>query len=181
VEPESDPPRLHVRLSTRIIQEIEVLSMPLVEFEERIKGLPLPEMLEGVSELRRAGPRTPELGVVGTMRGRVVVGLLEENVPRLRIRDGLPSVVERWIERTRGLLEAIDRRNGTMRRVAKRIFEEQGQFLEKGPESILPLSAQKVADDLGIHVSTIRCAVRHKWIRTPHGDLPLASFLLDDE
>ena len=57
-------------------------------------------------------------------------------------------------------------------------MEHQRRFLEDGPEFIEPLKMQQVADQVGIHVTTVSRAVDDKWIQTPRGIFPLRGFFV---
>ena len=63
-----------------------------------------------------------------------------------------------------------------MRRVAQAIVDHQTDFLDRGPEYIHPLKMQQVADQVGVHVTTVSRAVDDKWIQTPRGLFPLKRF-----
>jgi len=47
-----------------------------------------------------------------------------------------------------------------------------------GPEHIEPLKMQQIADQVGVHVTTISRAVDDKWIQTPRGIFPLKRFFV---
>jgi RNA polymerase sigma-54 factor len=50
--------------------------------------------------------------------------------------------------------------------------------LEKGPESIVPLKMQQIADKVGVHVTTVSRAVDDKWVQTPRGIFSLRRFFV---
>ena len=52
----------------------------------------------------------------------------------------------------------------------------QQEFLEKGLSHLRPLKMQEVADAVGIHVATVSRAIRHKYMETPRGLLPMKFF-----
>ena len=80
------------------------------------------------------------------------------------------------LERARWLIEALEQRRETLLRVATATFRRQRAFLSDGPEHVRPLRMGEVADELGVHVSTISRAVAGKFADTPWGILPLRSF-----
>jgi RNA polymerase sigma-54 factor len=53
---------------------------------------------------------------------------------------------------------------------------QQSAFLEFGPQALRPLTLRDIAEQLGLHESTISRAVARKYIRTPRGTLPLRAF-----
>ena len=80
------------------------------------------------------------------------------------------------VERARWLIDAIAQRQATLTKVAQRIFHHQRAFLDHGENALRPLKMQTVADELGIHVSTVSRAIAEKWAQTPQGVKPLKFF-----
>jgi RNA polymerase sigma-54 factor len=60
--------------------------------------------------------------------------------------------------------------------VIRAILRHQRAFLDKGPAFLEPLKMQRIADEAGVHVTTVSRAVEDKWLQTPHGIFPLRSF-----
>src|SRR5439155_14338378 len=56
------------------------------------------------------------------------------------------------------------------------IIRHQRAFLDQGPEHITPLKMQQIADDVGVHVTTVSRAVDDKWVQTPRGTFALRRF-----
>lgn len=120
--------------------------------------------------------------------GKYVVRLLDEYVPSLRISpkyaemlkngvdDGTREFIKNKLESAKWLIEAIEQRFSTMRKVAQTIVDFQTEFLDNGPEYIVPLKMQQVADVVGVHVTTVSRAVNDKWIQTPRGLFSLKRF-----
>ncbi len=131
---------------------------------------------------------TPDLAVEKDSDGKYVVKLLDEYIPELRISPRYQKMLQanptaetqEWIrkkvESARWLIEAIEQRYNTLRKVAQEIINHQTEFLDKGPESIAPLKMQQIADRVGVHVTTVSRAVDEKWIQTPRGLFPLKRF-----
>ena len=80
------------------------------------------------------------------------------------------------IREARWLMEAVGQRQTTLLRVASAIFQSQPEFLRRGPSQMLPLSMQRVAEELTLAVSTVSRAVAGKYVHTPFGVLPLREF-----
>ncbi len=89
-----------------------------------------------------------------------------------KTRDFLTSNMRnaRW------LIDAIEQRASTIKRVIRAVVDAQQEFFEKGPEYLKPLPMIQVADQLGIHVATVSRAVSEKYIQTPLGIFPLRRF-----
>jgi RNA polymerase sigma-54 factor len=84
--------------------------------------------------------------------------------------------LKRKIQSAQWLLESIEQRRSTLEKVTKAIIHHQKAFLDKGPEYIEPLKMQQIADQVGVHVTTVSRAVDDKWVETPRGIFPLKRF-----
>jgi hypothetical protein len=73
-------------------------------------------------------------------------------------------------------MESIEQRRDTREKVTRAIVKHQRAFLDKGPEHIEPLKMQQIADQVGVHVTTVSRAVDDKWVQTPRGIFPLKRF-----
>ena len=91
-------------------------------------------------------------------------------------RQEVRSYLRGKVDRARWLVDAVHQRADTLARTATRLFEHQHAFLEHGPGHLVPLRMNALADELGIHVSTVSRAVAGKYAQTPWGILPLRSF-----
>jgi RNA polymerase sigma-54 factor len=74
------------------------------------------------------------------------------------------------------LLESIEQRRATLEKITRAIVNHQKAFLDHGPEHIAPLKMQQIADQVGVHVTTVSRAVDDKWVQTPRGIFPLKRF-----
>ncbi|MEZ6062915.1 MAG: RNA polymerase factor sigma-54 [Planctomycetaceae bacterium] len=131
---------------------------------------------------------TPDLAVEKDSDGKYIVRLLDEYVPELRISPRYARMLKEnptqetrdWIkkkvESARWLIESIEQRYSTLKKVAQEIVDHQQDFLDLGPEHIAPLKMQQIADRVGVHVTTVSRAVDEKWIQTPRGLFPLKRF-----
>jgi RNA polymerase sigma-54 factor len=131
---------------------------------------------------------TPDVFLEQDDHGQYAVRLSKETLPQLRIsrkyidmiRNGCDPTtkefVKRKIESAKWLIESIEQRHNTLKRVAQAIVDRQTDFLDKGPEFIAPLKMQQIADVVGVHVTTVSRAVDDKWIQTPRGLFPLKRF-----
>jgi len=121
--------------------------------------------------------------------GGWVVRIADESLPNLYISGYYRSMLkDTTIDRTtkqyirsniqtaHWLIDAIEQRRGTLKRVTRQIVDAQTEFLENGPKFLKPLPMTQVADQLGIHVATVSRAVAGKYAQTPRGTLPLRMF-----
>jgi RNA polymerase sigma-54 factor len=74
------------------------------------------------------------------------------------------------------LVKCIYDRQKTLRRVMERILEHQQEFFEHGTMGLKPLHMKTVADDLGLHKSTVERTTRNKYVATPMGIVSLRHF-----
>jgi RNA polymerase sigma-54 factor len=129
---------------------------------------------------------TPDLWVVRRTEGWQV-WLNEDGVPDLRIsgyyrkvlRDASKSDKEYLLDKLRGaefLIKSINKRRKTIRRVMESILKFQRPFFDHGSEHIRPLVLQEVADDVGVHMSTVSRVTTNKYVHTPHGTFELKYF-----
>ena len=188
-------------LMTLITGHLEDIAQNRIPQIQKRTGYDIETIKEGIEELQQLDPHpgrgyesnpvqnvTPDSLVEQDDNGHYVVKLLDEYTPSLRISPyyakqlrGNPDAktkeyIKRKVESAKWLIEAIEQRNNTLRRVAQAIVDHQKEFLDKGPEFICPLKMQQIADIVGVHVTTVSRAVDDKWIQTPRGLFPLKRF-----
>lgn len=74
------------------------------------------------------------------------------------------------------LISALDYRHNTICRVMESIIRLQPTFFEQGPGHLRPLILSDVAQDVGVHESTVSRATANKYVETPHGIYELKYF-----
>ena len=80
------------------------------------------------------------------------------------------------LQEARWLIKSLDSRADTLLRVARSIVRQQSGFLEHGPQAMRPLTLREVAEELGLHESTISRATTRKFLRTPRGTFEFRYF-----
>lgn len=188
-------------LMALISSHLEDLAQNRLPLIERKTGYSIEDIKSALDELRHLNPTPgrgfeqptapnviPDLSVEQDEKGNWIIKLEDEYTPSLRIskryRDLLENCndsktreyIKKKIEAARWLMESIEQRYNTLRRVAQAIVDHQHVFLEQGPEAIIPLKMQQIADVVGVHVTTVSRAVDDKWIQTPRGIYPLKRF-----
>jgi len=84
------------------------------------------------------------------------------------VRERLRSAV--W------LIKSIHQRQRTIVKVMESIVRFQRAFFDRGPEFLRPLNLRDVADDIGMHESTVSRVTTNKYAQTPHGVFELKFF-----
>lgn len=110
----------------------------------------------------------------------------EAGVPQLHISalyrqsDSFDKATQKYIaSRLRAaawLINSIEQRRTTIRRVVEEIVRRQQDYLERGPSFLHPMTMKDVADTLGVHESTVSRAVANKYAELPTGVIALRSF-----
>jgi RNA polymerase sigma-54 factor len=169
---------------------------------ERATGYEIPTIKEAIEAIRRLNPKpganftadnipyvVPDLEVTRDEDGNFEVKILDDWMPNIYIspryvellkdKSTTPEMKEylrKKIQSATWLQESIEQRRNTLQKVTRAIIEHQRAFLDKGPEYIQPLKMQQIADQVGVHVTTVSRAVDDKWVQTPRGILPLKRF-----
>ncbi len=121
--------------------------------------------------------------------GEWVVSMNEEDLPSLRLsrqyrhmlvaQDTDKEVKDYVKERFRSALQLmrnIAQRKSTILRTCEVIVRRQQDFLDQGVEALRPMMIKEVAEEIGVHPSTVSRAVANKYAHTPQGVLELRFF-----
>jgi len=156
---------------------------------------------DGVEFIRTLDPRPGRLynreqtrliepDVVFVKRGgEWVVSMNEEDLPSLRlsrryrqmlVSESTEREVKDYVkERFRSALQLmrnIAQRKSTILRTCEVIVRRQQDFLDQGIEALRPMMIKEVAEEIGVHPSTISRAVANKYAHTPQGVIELRFF-----
>ena len=74
------------------------------------------------------------------------------------------------------LIKSIDQRKQTIYNVARAVMERQSEFLRKGEKFLTPMTLKQIADEVGVHESTVSRSINGKYIETPRGVYELRYF-----
>jgi RNA polymerase sigma-54 factor len=80
------------------------------------------------------------------------------------------------LQEARWLLSSLELRNRTMQKVSQCIVDKQKAFLEEGEIAMKPLILKEVAEEVGVHESTVSRATTQKYMLTPRGIFELKYF-----
>jgi len=99
---------------------------------------------------------------------------------RLLSRDGNDKTTRDYVkERYKSaiqLIKNIEQRKQTITKVCYSIVMRQGEFLELGIDQLKPMMIKEVAEEIGVHPSTVSRAVANKYVHTPQGVFELRYF-----
>ncbi len=114
----------------------------------------------------------------------------DENFPLIKLdKDLIDSVkkesknkknkeIMQKINDAKWLLTSVKKRNDTVRNVGEYICSKQISFFEDNPLKLNTLSNKEIADEIGVHPSTVSRILRNKYIDTPKGIMQLKSLLV---
>ena len=130
---------------------------------------------------------TPDI-YIKKVDGELRAMLNEDGMPRLRIsnfyRNALAGnastetkkyVTER-LNSAAWLIRSIQQRQKTIVKVTESIIKFQREFFESGVEHLKPLILRDVAEDIGMHESTVSRVTTNKYVHTPQGIYELKYF-----
>jgi RNA polymerase sigma-54 factor len=172
------------------VQLARALNIPMAEIKDHIdliKGLD-PTPGRKYSE-ERTTYIVPDI-IIAKEGDDWTIALNDEGLPRLRIspyyRRLLAQASQDQPEAYRFLvdkmkkalwfLRSLDQRNKTIFKVAQFIVNKQKGFFDKGIDDIKPLTLMEIAQEVGVHESTVGRVVANKYILTPQGVFPLKYF-----
>jgi len=138
----------------------------------------------------RSEARLIEPDVAFVKRGdEWVVVMNEEDLPTLRLnqgyrrlltQEGAEKDVKDYVkERYRSALQLmrnIEQRKNTILKTCESIVRRQTEFLDKGVDALKPMMIKEVAEEIGVHPSTVSRAVSSKYVHTPQGVYELRFF-----
>jgi len=118
------------------------------------------------------------------------INLNDEGLPRLRVNAFYKKILSKAakenpeayrflkekMKKAFWFLRSLDQRDQTIYKVAKYIMDKQRDFIEKGIEYIKPLTLIELAQEIGVHESTVGRVVANKYIMTPRGVFSLKYF-----
>ncbi len=189
-------------LARRIIDEFlpNLLKRDIRELA-RFTGSPQPKVQLAIESIRGLDPkpgqrynreqvRLIEPDVAFQKRDDDYVILInDEEMPTLRLNQGYRRMLsqegtEREVrdyvkERYRSaiqLMRNIEQRKNTILRTCEVIVRRQREFLEQGVDFLKPMMIKDVAEEIGVHASTVSRAVANKYVHTPQGVFELRFF-----
>ena len=120
--------------------------------------------------------------------GQWRVALNPATAPRLAINSGYEralaqagdgegaAALRELLQEARWLTRGLSMRYETLLRTTRVLVERQAAFLAEGDEAMAPLTLKEVADEIGMHESTVSRITSGKYIQTPRGTFELKHF-----
>jgi RNA polymerase sigma-54 factor len=123
------------------------------------------------------------------MEGDYEIALNDDGLPKLRlsrsyrellkqknVSKDIKSFVRKRFRAAMELLKSVDQRQQTLYRACEAIVNRQRDFLDKGMTHLKPMLIKDVAEELGVHSSTVSRVVANKHAHTPQGVIELRKF-----
>ena len=151
---------------------------------ERIRHLdPRPGWRFGASDVHFVVPDV----IVRKVRGNWTATLNPAVVPRVRLnrvyaelfqqhRNAKHAELAAHLQEARWTVRNVEQRFSTILTVAEAILKRQRHFLEYGPLAMKPLGLREIADEVGLHESTVSRVTNNKYMATPSGVFELKYF-----
>jgi len=119
-----------------------------------------------------------------------VITLNDDEIPQLRLNADYRRMIDRVQQPDKEvrnyvkeryasallLIKNIEQRKQTILRVCQSVVRRQGEFLESGIDALRPMMIKDVAEEIGVHPSTVSRAVANKYAHTPQGIFELRYF-----
>jgi RNA polymerase sigma-54 factor len=165
-------------------------------------GIPIEDLKEHIEVIRHLDPKPgsrfnptqsqyviPDVYVV-KLEDQYVALLNEDGLPQMRISPVYRRLLDKNTENsdeTRAyvkdkfrsalwLIKSVEQRQKTIHKVATSIINFQKDFLDHGIEHLRPLVLRDVANDIGMHESTVSRVVTNKYMHTPQGVFEMKYF-----
>lgn len=179
-------PDIEKRNYSAIARALEIEVDDVVEYHKMIRGLePWPGR-----NFTAAAPQyiSPDVYVF-KLGDEWQVVQNEDGLPKLRVSNYYRQVLQ-GKDSTRAerdyikerlssadfLIKSIYKRQNTIGRVMRCILRRQMDFFERGPDHLRPMVLRDVADELGIHESTVSRVTSNKYVQCPQGIFELKFF-----
>ena len=112
----------------------------------------------------------------------------EDGLPRLRVSSYYREIlqgkgskeekdyIKERLDSADFLIRSIYKRQKTIHKVMEAILRRQRRFFDEGSEHLLPMVLRDVADEIGVHESTVSRVTTNKYVQCPHGIFELKYF-----
>ena len=193
------------RLAAQMVRDhLESLQTHKLPDLAKILGVPLEQVLEEMEIIKKLDPKpgrkysseeaqpvVPEV-TIEKVGEDYIIRFEDDGLPHLRInrtyrqmmesKDSSKETRDYIKERFRSavdLLKNIEHRRQTIYRVCHSIVDRQRDFLDHGIEHLRPMMLKDIAEDIGMHLSTVSRVVNRKYVNTPQGVYELRRFFTE--
>ena len=193
--------RLSARMVTEHLESLQTHKLPELA---KTLGVPLEQVIEEMEFIKKLDPKpgrkysseesqpvVPEV-TIDKIGDDYMIRFEDDGMPHLRInrtyrqmmesKDSSKETRDYIKERFRSavdLLKNIEHRRQTIYRVCQSILDRQRDFLDHGIEHLRPMMLKDVAEDIGMHLSTVSRVVNRKYVNTPQGVYELRRFFTE--
>ncbi|MEZ5307012.1 MAG: RNA polymerase factor sigma-54 [Pyrinomonadaceae bacterium] len=187
--------------STLVSEHLEDMQPHRLQHLARKTGFTVEELDREIAKVRALNPYpgkeytseapiyvSPEV-YIEKVDGEYVIYFGDNGSPRLRISQSYNELLHKGdtnketrefiknsVRSAVDLLRNIEHRRQTIYRVVECIVRRQSEFLDYGVEYLKPMMLKDVAEDIGMHLSTISRVVNRKYAHTPQGVIELRRF-----
>ena len=197
--PAIECPQLRALAARIVAEHLSLLAARDVSALAKALGVTALQVQQACDRIRRFDPRpgwrfsstriayvVPDVAVK-KVRGEWRVQLNPAVIPRVRLNQVYAALFKRHrspahvdmagqLQEARWTVKNVEQRFSTILDVAEAIVRRQKHFLEFGPMAMKPLGLKEIADELGIHESTVSRVTNNKFIATPSGVFELKHF-----
>lgn len=193
--------RLAVQMVRDHLESLQTHKLPELT---KMLGVPLERVLEEMEIIKKLDPKpgrkysseeaqpvVPEV-TIEKVGDDYIIRFEDDGLPHLRInrtyrqmmesKDSSKETRDYIKERFRSavdLLKNIEHRRQTIYRVCHSIVDRQRDFLDHGIEHLRPMMLKDIAEDIGMHLSTVSRVVNRKYVNTPQGVYELRRFFTE--
>jgi len=193
--------RLAVQMVRDHLESLQTHKLPELT---KLLGVPLEQVLEEMEIIKKLDPKpgrkysseeaqpvVPEV-TIEKVGDDYIIRFEDDGLPHLRInrtyrqmmesKDSSKETRDYIKERFRSavdLLKNIEHRRQTIYRVCNSIVDRQREFLDHGIEHLRPMMLKDIAEDIGMHLSTVSRVVNRKYVNTPQGVYELRRFFTE--
>lgn len=168
-----DCPEALVQQGLQLIATLEPL--PARRFAQANNTVVIPDVLVRSVRARHGVQFVTELNT--DLMPRLKVDEITARLLKIhKARETKNEAMQQALMEARGFIKAISQRFDTVLRVAKAIVARQGQFLQHGAVAMRPLVLRDIADELGLHESTVSRVTTSKYMATPQGTFEFKYF-----
>ncbi|HSB10817.1 MAG TPA: RNA polymerase factor sigma-54 [Blastocatellia bacterium] len=193
------------RLAAQMVRDhLESLQTHKLPELAKTLGVPVEQLIDEMEIIKKLDPKpgrkysseeaqpvVPEV-TIEKIGDDYMIRFEDDGMPHLRInrtyrqmmesKDSSKETRDYIKERFRSavdLLKNIEHRRQTIYRVCQSIVDRQRDFLDHGIEQLRPMMLKDVAEDIGMHLSTVSRVVNRKYVNTPQGVYELRRFFTE--